>query len=78
MTREAIRSAWREVEACTSAASFLLQHADGDGPLADRATADPSVRAVMNARRHLLTRAHRLRAHILATPTTRTDPDGRR
>lgn len=64
MTHSQTYQAWREIESAVDAAAFLLQHADCNGPLSDRPTQDAGVRLVMAARRHLLSRACRIRRFL--------------
>ena len=65
VTREQTATAWREIESATRTADWLLKWADCNGPLAHLPTSDPAVRAAMNARRHLLRKAHSLRKAVV-------------
>lgn len=65
MTHMQAKSAWNEVTELISAADFLIKWADCEGPLANLPSSDQAVRVVMAARRHLLTKAKRLRVALI-------------
>jgi len=58
------KESWLDITNDTNAADWLMKWADCEGPLAHLATADPAVRVIMAARRHLLNRAKRTRQQI--------------
>ena len=64
MSPNQTRELWRELEVTVSAAGWILQHADCQGPLSHLPTADPAVRVLMSARRRLLKRAADLRRKL--------------
>ena len=58
------RPEWADITNDTNAAEWLMKWADCEGPLAHLPTADPAIRVIMAARRHLLNRSKRLRQKI--------------